>query len=342
MSLVFYNQNPYPARMNLQQLRFIDAVAASDLNISRAAEVLFTSQPGISKQIRQLEEELGVEIFQRNGKHLKALTPAGKRIVQSAREVLQRLEGIRAIADEFTDENKGSLGIATTHTQSRYMLPQVIKHFIERYPGVALNMQQGTPLQVAELAARGAADFAIATEALEQFDNLVTMPCFQWNRSVLVPAGHPLAKVRKLTLQAIAQHPIVTYVLGFTGRSKLDQAFEAAGLRPHVVFTAADSDVIKTYVRLGLGVGIIASMAAEPQRDSDLVTLDASHLFQWSTTSLGFRKDTYLRGYMYDFIGTFAPHLTRSMVERFAAAEDKGKRDTLAASLALPRLHQAG
>jgi LysR family transcriptional regulator, cys regulon transcriptional activator len=328
--------------MNIQQLRFIDAIAASELNISRAAEVLFTSQPGISKQIRQLEEELGVEIFQRNGKHLKALTPAGARILQSAREILQRLDGIRAIADEFTDENRGSLSIATTHTQSRYMLPPVIQRFIQRYPDVALHMHQGTPMQVSELAARGSADFAIATEALEQFDDIVMMPCFQWNRSVLVPANHPLAKVRKLTLQAIAEHPIVTYVFGFTGRSKLDQAFETAGLKPRVVFTAADSDVIKTYVRLGLGVGIIASMAVETQRDSDLVTLDASHLFDWSTTSLGFRKETYLRGYMYDFIEMFAPHLKRPLVERFVAAQEKGEREALAATLALPRVHQAG
>jgi LysR family transcriptional regulator, cys regulon transcriptional activator len=328
--------------MNIQQLRFIDAVAASELNISRAAEILFTSQPGISKQIRQLEEELGVEIFQRNGKHLKALTPAGARIVQSAREVLQRLDGIRAIADEFTDENKGSLGIATTHTQSRYMLPPVIKRFIQRYPDVALHMHQGTPMQISELAARGAADFAIATEALELFDDLVMMPCFQWNRSVLVPADHPLAKVRKLTLQAIAEHPIVTYVFGFTGRSKLDEAFQAAGLKPRVVFTATDADVIKTYVRLGLGVGIIASMAVEAQRDADLVALDASHLFGWSTTSLGFRKESYLRGYMYDFIEMFAPHLKRPLVERFAAAQEKTEREALAATLQLPRLHQAG
>lgn len=325
--------------MNLQQLRFIAAVAASDLNISRAAELLFTSQPGISKQIRQLEEELGVEIFQRNGKHLKALTPAGARIVETAREVLQRLDGIRAIAEEFTDASKGSLSIATTHTQSRYMLPPVIKRFIERYPDVALHMHQGTPMQISELAARGAADFAIATEALELFDDLVMMPCFQWNRSVLVPAEHPLAKVRKLTLEAIAEHPIVTYVFGFTGRSKLDLAFQEAGLKPRVVFTATDADVIKTYVRLGLGVGIIASMAVEPQRDADLVTLDASHLFEWSTTSLGFRKESYLRGYMYDFIEMFAPHLTRQLVDRFAAAHEKPEREALAATLKLPRLH---
>ncbi|MEY4642625.1 MAG: HTH-type transcriptional regulator CysB [Pseudomonadota bacterium] len=326
--------------MNIQQLRFIDAIVASDLNISRAAAVLFTSQPGISKQIRLLEEELGVEIFQRNGKQLKSLTPAGERIVQSAREVLQKLNGIRAIADEFTDEHKGSLSIATTHTQSRYMLPPVIQAFIKRYPDVALHMHQGTPMQISELAARGAADFAIATEALELFHDLVMMPCFQWNRSVLVPKGHALADLRKLTLEALAEFPIVTYVSGFTGRSKLDLAFQAAGLQPRVVFTASDADVIKTYVRLGLGVGIIASMAVEPQRDTDLLALDASHLFEWSTTSLGFRKETWLRGYMYDFIEMFAPHLTRDLIKRFVDADDKPGREKLAAQLALPRLHQ--
>lgn len=326
--------------MNIQQLRFIDAVVASDLNISRAAEVLFTSQPGISKQIRLLEEELGVEIFQRNGKQLKSLTPAGARIVQSAREVLQKLNGIRAIADEFTDEHKGSLSIATTHTQSRYILPPVIQAFIKRYPEVALHMHQGTPMQISELAARGAADFAIATEALELFDDLVMMPCFQWNRAVLVPKGHALADLPNLTLEALAEFPIVTYVSGFTGRSKLDLAFQAAGLQPRVVFTASDADVIKTYVRLGLGVGIIASMAVEPQRDTDLLALDASHLFEWSTTSLGFRKETWLRGYMYDFVEMFAPHLTRDLIERFVDADDKSGREKLAAQLQLPRLHQ--
>jgi LysR family cys regulon transcriptional activator len=272
---------------------------------------------------------------------LKALTPAGQRIVQSAREVLQKLDGIRAIADEFTDEGRGSLSIATTHTQSRYMLPPVIKRFIQRYPDVALHMHQGTPMQISELAARGAADFAIATEALELFDDLVMMPCFQWNRSVLVPAGHALASLGELSLDAVAKYPIVTYVFGFTGRSKLDMAFQVAGLEPRVVFTATDADVIKTYVRLGLGIGIIASMAVEPQRDTDLDTLDASHLFDWSTTSLGFRKASYLRGYMYDFIEMFAPHLKRPLVERFMGTLDSHERAALAATLELPRLHAA-
>jgi len=338
--------------MNIQQLRFIEAVVAADLNISRAAAALFTSQPGVSKQIRRLEDELGVDIFRRSGKHLKGLTPAGERIVAAARQALLQLDDIRQIADEFTQPGTGSLAIATTHTQSRYVLPPVIQRFIRRYPEVALHMHQGTPLQISELAARGAADFAIATEALELFDNLVMMPCFRWNRVILVPKGHPLAALAvpqtasgalsnapALTLELVAQYPIVTYVFGFTGRSRLDSAFHAAGLEPRVVFTATDADVIKTYVRLGLGIGIIASMAVEAGErgdDADLVALDASHLFEWSTTSIGFRREAVLRGYMYDFIGMFAPHLDRQCVEAFIAAPGKAERAALAANLEIP------
>ena len=321
--------------MNIQQLRFIDAVVAAQLNISRAAQTLHTSQPGISKQILQLEEELGLQIFQRSGKHLTALTPAGEQILVVARDVLQRIESIQRIAAEHSHEGRGSLSIATTHTQSRYLLPPLIKRFIARYPDVALHMHQGTPMQISELAARGAADFAIATEALDLFDNLVMMPCFRWNRCILVPKGHRLTSERPLTLAAVARYPIVTYVFGFTGRSRLDRAFQSAGLQPRVVFTATDADVIKTYVRLGLGIGIIASMAVA-QDDDDLVALDASHLFEWSTTSIGFRRESYLRGYMYDFITLVAPFLTQTKVEAFAAAPGKAARAALAAQLDVP------
>jgi LysR family cys regulon transcriptional activator len=324
--------------MTLQQLRFIRAVADADLNISRAAANLFTSQPGVSKQIGLLEAELGLEIFTRSGKHLKALTPAGREIVAKAREILASTEALGTIADEYHDQNRGSLSIATTHTQSRYMLPPVIRKFINRYPDVALHMHQGSPMQISELASRGEADFAIATEALELFENLVMMPCFRWNRSILVTRDHPLASVKKPTLQQIAKYPIVTYVFGFTGRSKLDQAFSNASEKARVVFTATDADVIKTYVRLGLGIGIVASMAWEPERDSDLVALDASHLFDWSVTSIGFRQETWLRGYMYEFISLFAPHLDRNLVDRFVAAGSISERDKLAAAIDLPHL----
>lgn len=300
--------------MKLQQLRYIWEVAHHDLNVSATAQSLFTSQPGISKQIRLLEDELGVEIFTRSGKHLTRVTPAGEVILKKAGEILRKVESIKQVAQEYSNERKGNLSIATTHTQARYALPPAIKNFIQNYPDVALHMHQGTPMQIAEMAADGTVDFAIATEALELFSDLVMMPCYRWNRCIVVPKDHPLCQVSKLTLEEVAKHPIVTYVFGFTGRSKLDEAFINQGLAPRVVFTAADADVIKAYVRLGLGIGIIASMAYDQQLDSDLVALDASHLFKSSTTKIGFRRGTFLRGFMYEFIEEFAPHLTREIV----------------------------
>lgn len=322
--------------MKLQQLRYIWEVARHDLNVSATAESLFTSQPGISKQIRLLEEELGVQIFQRSGKHLTEITPAGKAIVALAGEILDKVEGVRQIAQEFGDETKGALSIATTHTQARYVLPPLIREFISRYPNVSLHMHQGTPMQISELASKGTADFAIATEALELFSNLVMMPCYLWNRSILVPRQHPLAEVEKLTLEQVADYPIVTYVFGFTGRSQLDEAFNSAGLKPHVVFTASDADVIKTYVKLGLGIGIVASMAYDPVLDKELVSLDAGHLFQPSTTKIGFRRGTFLRSYMYDFIELFAPHLTREVIEKALQCSNQGELDELFSDLQMP------
>ena len=321
--------------MKLQQLRSLVEVARQDCNISKAAQNLFTSQPGISKQIRTLELELGSDLFIRNGKHLSRLTPAGEKILATATDILHRVEAIQAIAQEYTAKELGSLGIATTHTQSRYILPQVIKTFMERYPEVSLHMHQGSPMQISQLAADGTAEFAIATEALELFSDLVMMPCFHWNRSILVPADHPLCQVSRLTLEDVAAHPIVTYVYGFTGRSKLDEAFRKAKLEPRVVFTAVDADVIKTYVRLGLGIGILASMAVE-ERDHDMVALDASHLFDYSTTSLGFRRETYLRGYMIDFIEMFAPHLTRDRVEAAIRCPDRKGVQAVFADVEIP------
>jgi LysR family cys regulon transcriptional activator len=323
--------------MNLQQFRYLSTLADTGLNVSRAAERLHTSQPGVSKQLRLLEQELGVELFTRHGKQLQALTPVGQAILAQARGVLQRIDGIRQTAAEALDANKGALNIATTHTQSRYLLPPVISRFVARYPDVALQMQQGTPLQIAQLVSRGEADLAIATEALDDFPDLLTMPCFRWNRVVLVPAGHPLASGGRLTLAALAAWPLVTYVQGFTGRSRIDQAFEQQGLQPRVVFTAADADVIKTYVRLGMGIGLIASMAVERERDSDLVVLDASHLFDWSTTSIAFRRESGLRGYLYDFIELFAAHLTREEVDHFIKATP-AQRVRLLANLQVPEL----
>ncbi len=301
--------------MKLQQLRYIWEVAHHELNVSVTAQSLYTSQPGISKQIRLLEDELGVEIFARSGKHLTHVTPAGEAIIKMAGEMLRKADSIKQVAQEFNDDHKGALSIATTHTQARYALPSVIEHFIRDYPEVSLHMHQGTPIQISEMAADGTVDFAIATEALELFGDLIMMPCYRWNRAVVVPKDHPLCQDSELTLSAIAQYNLVTYVFGFTGRSKLDDAFINQGLTPKVVFTAADADVIKTYVKLNLGVGIVAKMACK-DLDESLVALDASHLFEDSTTNLGFRKGAFLRGYMYDFIEQFAPHLKKELVSQ--------------------------
>ncbi len=322
--------------MKLQQLRYIWEVAHHDLNVSATAQSLYTSQPGISKQIRLLEDELGVEIFARSGKHLTHVTPAGEAILKAAEEVLFKVKSIRQMAEEYADEKKGSLSIATTHTQARYALPPTIKAFIERYPNVSLHMHQGTPMQIAEMAADGTVDFAIATEAMELFSNLIMMPCYRWNRCILVPRGHALTRLSELTLEDVAAQPIVTYVFGFTGRSRLDDAFAAKGLSPRVVFTATDADVIKTYVRLGLGIGIIAAMAYDETIDSDLVALDASHLFASSVTQIGCRRDTFLRGYMYEFIEDFAPHLSRDLVTAAFKSQTRTELVDLFAHLELP------
>ena len=322
--------------MKLQQLRYIWEVAHHDLNVSLTAKSLYTSQPGISKQIRLLEDELGVEIFSRSGKHLTRVTPTGEKILKIAGDILRQVDGIKQLTQEHNSPNHGSLSIATTHTQARYALPSIIEGFIGKYPNVSLHMHQGTPVQISEKAADGTVDFAIATEALELFSDLLMMPCYRWNRCILVPKDHPLAQLDSLTLEGVALYSIVTYVFGFTGRSRLDDAFREKGLKPKVVFTATDADVIKTYVRLGLGIGIIAHMAYDPEADSDLVAIEAGHLFESSVTSIGFRKGTYLRGYMYDFIEAFAPHLTRNVVDEAMALPNKDAQEKYFAGIKLP------
>lgn len=322
--------------MKLQQLRYIVEVSRQGLNISSAAEKLHTSQPGISKQIRLLEDELGVEIFTRSGKHLTHVTQAGEMILREAEEILRRANSLRQIAQEFNDPSCGSLSIATTHTQARYALPVVINDFIQQYPNIGMHIHQGTPMQIAQMVAEGQVDMAIATEAMEQFPELITLPCYRWNRCVLVPKNHPLCAESSLSLAAIAQYPIVTYVSGFTGRSKQDAAFLRENLVPQVVFTATDADVIKTYVRLGLGIGIIAHMAFDAAVDSDLVALDASHLFEPSVTRLGIRRGTFIRSYMYDFIAHFAPHLDKARVVAASQQTTAEERSALFFDVNLP------
>ena len=322
--------------MKLQQLKYISEVARHNLNVSATAQSLYTSQPGISKQIRMLEDELGVEIFARSGKHLTRITPAGQAIIELADDILRQSENIKRVAQEYSDDRKGTLTIATTHTQARYALPSVIEQFIEKYPQVSLHMHQGTPMQIAEMAADGTADFAIATESLELFNDLVMMPCYTWNRCIVVRRDHPLAQRSDLSLEEVAQYPIVTYVFGFTGRSKLDEAFSARGLTPRVVFTAADADVIKTYVKLGLGIGIIARMAFDEVKDSELVALDAAHIFDSSITKIGFQRGLSLRGYMFDFIQMFAPHLQREAVLESQSQDSRVEVDALFSHTELP------
>jgi LysR family cys regulon transcriptional activator len=301
--------------MKLQQLRYLVEVENRGLNVSEAANALYTSQPGISKQIRLLEEELGVTVFERAGKRLTGITPGGRLVLDQARRVLREAVNLSRVGADFATESKGLLTIATTHTQARYVLPEVVRRFVQRHPGIRLHVQQGSPVQVAEWLLDGSAELGIATEALDRHPELVTLPCYQWSHKVVAPKDHPLLANQPLTLAALANYPLVTYDATFTGRSRIDRAFERQDLQPNVVLTAIDSDVIKTYVELGLGVGIIAEMAFDPVRDTGLVALSANHLFEVNTTRLGFRRDLWLRGYDYDFMELLAPQLTRRVVE---------------------------
>ncbi|MBY0577684.1 MAG: HTH-type transcriptional regulator CysB [Burkholderiales bacterium] len=301
--------------MKLQQLRYLCEIVRQNLNVSDAAGSLFTSQPGISKQIKLLEEELGLDVFVRNGKRLIAVTEPGKAVVSIAQRILQDAENLKRVGEEFGNQPGGSLRVATTHTQARYVLPAVVQQFIALYPKVMLNLHQGNPMQIAEMVRSGEVDIGIATEAIELFGDLVMLPCYEWNRCVVTPPKHPLLRKKPLTIEDVAQYPIITYDFAFTGRSKINKAFEAKGLYPNVVLTALDSDVIKTYVEMGMGIGIMAKMAFDEHRDRNLRAIDASHLFESSTTRIAIRRNSYLRGYMYDFIHLFAPHLNREKVE---------------------------
>lgn len=322
--------------MKLQQLRYVLEIKKQGFKVSQAADALSTSQPGVSKQIRQLEEELGLDLFVRNGKNFVALTEGGEKIAGLAESILGKTREIRQIADEFVDQNAGVLSIATTHTQARYVLPEVLQQFMEIYPRIRLNLHQGTPYQVAELCALGEVDLAIATESTETFDHLITLPCYQWNRRVLVPRNHPLIGKDPLTLEEIAKFPIITYTFGFTGRSQLDRAFEKRNLFPNVALTAVDADVIKTYVRVGLGIGIVAHMAHDPEEDADLVALDVDHLFEPSTTRLAIRKDMFIRNYLYEFIRLFAPHLDKKVIQSARELRDRREREALFQSFQIP------
>jgi len=301
--------------MKLQQLRYLSEIAKRGLNLSQAAEALHTSQPGVSKQIRLLEEELGVDILVRHGKRVIEVTEPGRMILAIVERILHDADNLKQVAREFGSQGSGSLVIATTHTQARYALPPVVSRFMQRYPKVRLSLREGSPQHIAEFVRSGEADLAITTEAAELYEGLTLLPCHQWNRCVMTPLRHPLLREKSLTLEAVARYPIVTYDFAFTGDSPVKHAFDQKRLAPNVVLTAIDADVIKAYVEMGLGVGILAKMAFDPARDMGLSLIDASHLFEASMARIGLRPNAYLRGYVYDFIEMFAPHLKRAIVD---------------------------
>jgi LysR family cys regulon transcriptional activator len=305
--------------MNFQQLRIVRETVRQNFNLTEVAEALFTSQPGVSKHIKDLEDELGVELFVRKGKRLIGLTEPGKELIGIVERLLLDAQNIKQLADQFTQKDEGQLVVVTTHTQARYVLPRVVKAFKESFPKVHLVLHQGSPAEIVSMLLAGQADIGIATEALDAAPEIATFPYYQWRHSLIAPKGHPLESLKELTLKEIAAYPIITYHEGFTGRSQLDIAFADAGLSPDIVMSALDADVIKAYVELGLGVGIVASMAYCKDRDVNLTLLPTDHLFRLNTTLIGVRKGHYLRGFAYRFIELCAGEHTEAIVRAQAS-----------------------
>lgn len=305
--------------MNFQQLRSVRETVRQGFNLTLVADALHTSQPGVSRQIKELEEELGAELFVRAGRRFLGLTPTGEQALPLIERLLQDAENLRRVAADYAAADRGLLTVAATHTQARYALPGAVRDFRDSHPGVSLHLQQGSPRQIAELVISGAADLGIATEALAEYPELVTLPCYRWSHIVVVPRGHELADGQALSLQRLAQFPLVTYEPGYTGRRHIDEAFAKEGLAVDVVLAAMDADVIKTYVELGIGVGIIASVAFDEQRDDHLVALDARHLFALNTTRVALKRGSFQRSYVHAFIQTFAPTLTAAVIEQALA-----------------------
>lgn len=301
--------------MNLHQLRFVREAVRQNYNLTDAAKSLFTSQPGVSKAIIELEEELGVDIFTRHGKRIRGLTEPGRLVLQSVELIMQEIESLKRIGKEYAAHDSGSFTIATTHTQARYMLPKVVQAFMQKYPKVRLSLLQGNPKQIADMVKSDQADLAIATEAITTIDGLITLPAYQWEHVVVAPPEHPLFKSRAISLEEIASYPIITYDAAFAGRSKIDHAFSLRALSPDVLLEAIDADVIKTYVELGMGIGIIAGMAFDPERDRNLRALPVGHLFGMNTSRVAIKQGAYLRSYVYTFIELLTPTLNRKMVE---------------------------
>ncbi|MDO8652410.1 MAG: CysB family HTH-type transcriptional regulator [Undibacterium sp.] len=310
--------------MNLHQLRFVREAVRQNFNLTEAAKALFTSQPGVSKAIIELEEELGVDIFARHGKRIRGLTEPGRAVLKSVELIMQEIDGLKRIGKEYAAQDSGSFTIATTHTQARYILPKVVQAFMQKYPKVRLSLLQGNPKQIAEMVMRDQADLAIATEAIAGIDGLVSLPCYQWEHVVVVPPEHPLLKLKLITLEEIAHYPLITYDAAFAGRSKIDHGFEIRNLKPDVLLEAIDADVIKTYVELGMGVGIIAGMAFDAERDHHLRAISVGHLFGMNVSRVAVRRGAYLRSYIYTFIELLTPTLNRKLIDQVI----QGGKDT--------------
>ncbi|MEK9777924.1 MAG: CysB family HTH-type transcriptional regulator [Methylophilaceae bacterium] len=303
--------------MKLQQLRCIFEVVQNDFNISKAANSLHTSQPGVSKQIQLLEDEVGVQIFQRNGKRLTGLTEPGQQVFDSIAEIIREEKNIKRVSEEYEKKDTGNFTIATTHTQARYKLPNVVEEFVKKYPKINLNIHQGNPSQVTEQIVNGDADVGIATESIGLHDKIFCIPCYSWNRIIVMPKSHPLNEEKIITLEHLATYPLITYDYAFTGSTIVSKVFKESNLKPNIMLTAIDADVIKTYVNLNLGIGLIAEMAFDSSKDIDLVSRDVSHLFPLSTTYLGIRKDTFIRASTFDFIKMFTPQMSEHELRQY-------------------------
>ncbi|WP_353154892.1 CysB family HTH-type transcriptional regulator [Herminiimonas fonticola] len=307
--------------MNLHQLRFVREAVRQNFNLTEAAKALFTSQPGVSKAIIELEEELGVDIFSRHGKRIRGLTEPGRAVLKSVEVIMQEIEGLKRIGNEFAAHDSGSFTIATTHTQARYSLPKVVQAFTQKFPKVRLSLLQGNPKQIAEMVLMDQADLAIATEAIANMDGLISLPCYQWEHQVVVPLDHPLLKSKSVTLEELASYPIITYDSAFAGRNKIDHAFNLRNLKPDILLEAIDADVIKTYVELGMGIGIIAGMAFDAERDKNLRAIPAGHLFGTNVSRVALKQGAYLRSYVFTFIELLTPTLNRKLVEQVLSGD---------------------
>ena len=307
--------------MNLHQFRFVQEAVRQNLNLTDAAKALFTSQPGVSKAILELEDELGIDIFVRHGKRLKRITEPGQQVLRAIEVILREVGNLKRIGEEFSNQDAGTLSIATTHTQARYVLPAPVAQLRKRFPKVNISLHQGTPEQVAQMVIDEVADIGLATESLANFDALVSLPCYEWQHIAVLPVGHPLAQVERLTLEQLASEPLISYHPSFAGRTRIDQAFAARRLKTTVVLEAIDSDVIKTYVRLGLGVGLLAEMAMRDETGGDLVSRSVGHLFGQNVARIAFKRGAYLRGFVFSFAEMLSDRLDRTLVARAIAGE---------------------